>query len=397
MSLNAATAGWDTISNDLFTKKNDREIAALVGKTEDAVRKRRKRLIESGAIKLDPNTDSIFRELVLTQESRDLRADITTRDKEIVRLQKELHAARRIDAGVRRPPKWALSARKSDGRVGIITAQLTDTHFDEIVKPEEVGFINAYNREIAEKRLKKWVEKVIVLARDYVSGVDIEGLFIPATGDLLSGDIHAELKESNEDMLYASADHWINQLISAISVFADEFGKVHIAAVVGNHGRSTVKPVFKGRAKSNIEWLMWRQVARYFEADERVTIQVSDSMDLTVTIYNTNYLLTHGDQYRGGSGISGAMAPLMLGQHRKAVRQMATDEPMDIMVIGHFHQYLQLPGLIVGGSMKGYDEFAYGHNFRPEPAQQAFWVTSPEYGPTIHAPVHIQKRDEEGW
>jgi hypothetical protein len=47
--------------------------------------------------------------------------------------------------------------------------------------------------------------------------------------------------------------------------------------------------------------------------------------------------------------------------------------------------------------MKGYDEFAFGHNLRPEPAQQAFWVTSPEYGPTIHAPVHVQKRAEEGW
>lgn len=397
MSLNASTAGWDSISIEIFANKTDAEIAAITGKSANAVSKRRKRLIEAGFLQLDPNAQSVFQELMVAQTQRDLRADVSTRDKEIIRLQKELDVARRIDAGVRQPPKWVLSTRKSSGRVGIITAQLTDTHFDEVVKPEEVGYINAYNREIAEKRLKKWVEKVIVLARDYVTGVDIEGLFIPSTGDLLSGDIHSELKESNEDLLYASADHWINQLITAIGTFADEFGKVHIAAVVGNHGRSTIKPVFKGRAKSNIEWLMWRQISRYFEADERVTVQVSDSMDLPVTVYNTNYLLTHGDQYRGGSGISGAMAPLMLGQHRKAVRQMATDTPMDIMVLGHFHQYLQLPGLIMGGSIKGYDEFAYGHNLRPEPAQQAFWVTSPEYGPTIHAPVHVQKRKEEGW
>jgi len=120
-------------------------------------------------------------------------------------------------------------------------------------------------------------------------------------------------------------------------------------------------------------------------------------MDLPVTIYNTNYLLSHGDQFRGGSGISGAMAPLMLGQHRKAVRQLATDEPMDVMVIGHFHQMLWLPGLVVGGTMKGIDEFAFGHNFRPEPPTQAFWVTSPEHGPTIHAPVHVSKREDEGW
>jgi hypothetical protein len=142
---------------------------------------------------------------------------------------------------------------------------------------------------------------------------------------------------------------------------------------------------------------MWRQVARYFEQDDRVTVQVSDSMDLTVAIYETNYLLTHGDQYKGGTGISGAMSPLMLGQHRKAVRQLAANDPIDIMVVGHFHQYITLPGLIMGGSMKGYDEYAYGHNLRPERAQQAFWVTSPEYGPTIHAPVHVENREDEGW
>jgi hypothetical protein len=397
MSLNAATGGWDAISIDTFSKKDDKEIAVMTGKSVNAVQKRRKRLIEAGFIQLVPGSEDVFQQLMAAQEQRDLRADITLRDKEIVRLQKELDVARRIDAGVRRPPKWVLKPRKASGRVGIITAQLTDTHFDEVVKAEEVGFMNAYNREIAEKRLKRWVEKVIVLARDFVAGVDIEGIFIPATGDLLSGDIHAELKESNEDLLYASADHWINQLISAIKTYADEFGKVHVAAVVGNHGRSTLKPVFKGRAKSNIEWLMWRQVARYFDADERVTIQVSDSMDLTVPVYNTNYLLTHGDQFHGGSGISGAMAPLMLGQHRKTVRQMAANDPMDFMVIGHWHQYLTLPGVIMGGSMKGYDEYAFGHNLRPEKAQQAFWVTSPEYGPTIHAPVHVQKRSDEGW
>jgi len=272
MANNQATGGWDNISNDLFTTKTDTEIAAIVGKSENAVKKRRKRLIEAGALLLDSNTEAVFQQLVSAQEDREMRASIQSRDKEIVRLQRELDVAQRIDAGIRRPPKWTVVPTKTSGRVGIITAQLTDTHFDEIVKPEEVGFINAYNREIAEKRFKRWVEKVIVLSRDFVSGVEIEGIFIPATGDLLSGDIHAELKESNEDVLYASADHWIDQLISGVRAFADEFGKVHVAAVVGNHGRSTVKPVFKGRAKSNIEWLMWRQVARYFEKDERVTI-----------------------------------------------------------------------------------------------------------------------------
>lgn len=302
-----------------------------------------------------------------------------------------------LEGVVRRPPKWTRAKTSGKLHRATVVAQLTDTHFDERVRPEEVGHINAYSRKIAEIRLRTWAEKAISLPQEYFKGQDVEGLFIPATGDLLSGNIHPELKESNEDHLYSSADHWIDQLISAFDLLLREYPRIHVGAVVGNHGRETVKPVYKGRARTNIEWLIWRTLARHFRDEERLTFQVSDSMDLHVPIYGFDYLLTHGDQFRGGSGISGAMAPLMLGLHRKGVREAATDHGMDTMVMGHFHQYLTLPGLIVGGSMKGYDEFAYGHNLRPEPARQAGWITTPERGPTFHFPIDLQDRKAEGW
>jgi len=332
------------------------------------------------------------------REKRDLLAALKRRDEEIANLRKTLGLLTSIEHSVIKPPRWLRAKRTSGGRKAIVTLQLTDTHFDEVVRPEQVAYINAYNREIAEQRLRRWVERSIILARDYMAGINIEGCVLFGTGDILSGDIHAELKESNEDTLYASAVHWTEQLSSAIEALADEFGTLHIGAVVGNHGRNSRKPVYKQRAQSNIEWLMWRLLARQFSNDERITFQVSDSMDLTIRVYNTNYLLTHGDEFRGGSGISGARAPLALGQHRTTVRQMATSDPMDVMVVGHFHQY-QPPsqGLVMGGSMKGYDEYAFGKRLRPEPAQQAFWITSPEHGPTISAPVLVQDRKAEGW
>lgn len=332
-----------------------------------------------------------------TETRSTLRSRLESREVEIARLRRELGLVTRIQDMVVEPPKWTLRRSKKGVKQATAVFQLTDTHFDEVVRPEEVDFINAYNREIGEIRLRRWAEKGTVLARDYVGGVQIDGLVIMATGDILSGDIHEELKQSNADHLYSSAYHWIGQLHTTISNLADEFGKVHIAAVVGNHGRSTRKPVFKGRARSNIEWLLWSVIAREFAKDERVTIQVSDSMDANLQLYDTRFVLTHGDQFRGGSGISGVLTPISLGQYRKGVRNAVTDHPMDIMVMGHFHQYLQLPGLIVGGSMKGYDEYAYGHNLRPEIAQQSFFITTPEHGITMHAPIILQKRESEGW
>ena len=51
----------------------------------------------------------------------------------------------------------------------------------------------------------------------------------------------------------------------------------------------------------------------------------------------------------------------------------------------------------MGGSMKGYDEYAAGKHFRPERPQQGFWLTSPEHGPTIAAPIFCDDRKAEGW
>ena len=73
------------------------------------------------------------------------------------------------------------------------------------------------------------------------------------------------------------------------------------------------------------------------------------TFDVSVQHYDHHYLLTHGDQFRGGSGISGILTPLSLGAFRKSKRQQAVDDPFDTMLLGHFHQYMTIPGILVNG------------------------------------------------
>ena len=76
-----------------------------------------------------------------------------------------------------------------------------------------------------------------------------------------------------------------------------------------------------------------------------------------ITALDTRILLTHGDQFRGGSGIAGLLSPLLLGDHRKRKRQTAMNHPYDWMIYGHWHSLvLGVRGLIGNGSLKGYDE-----------------------------------------
>ncbi len=314
-------------------------------------------------------------------------------------LQRRLEVSGRLVSRDIKPPKWMATKARRSIHHATPTLLLTDNHFDEVVLPEQVDWLNAYNREIAEKRLRLCIESTISIAREYFAGLTYDGFLLMLGGDLFSGIIHQELRESNEAPILRSIDHWEGQLAAAIERLATEFGKLHIACTYGNHGRQSKKPVAKNRAWDNFEWLMYCHLAKHFKGSKNITFQIPDAADCHVSSYGIRYLLTHGDQFRGGSGIAGALSPLMLGSARKSRRGMAAGHPYDVMVIGHWHQHLWLPskGIIVGGTMKGYDEYAYLGNFDYEPANQALWLTTPEHGITFPVQVFCQDKEAEGW
>jgi hypothetical protein len=329
---------------------------------------------------------------------RDLRKAIQNRDKQIEDLSRKLELITSIDQAKLRVPKWlAPPKRATKAHHGTVCMMLTDTHFGEVVNPAEIDFINAYDDEIAALRLRRFTEKGIEISKDYISGIQYDGMTLFWGGDIFTGTIHDELLETNSETLYASVVRWIEPLAAMCYRFADEFGKLHNAVTYGNHGRRTKKPRSKLRAQDNIEWLLYKVLERETRHDKRISWQIPDGADTLLSVYETRFLLTHGDQFRGGSGIAGAMSPMLLGSHRKTRRAMASGRPYDIMIMGHYHQLLTLPGIIVGGTLKGTDEYAYLGNFGYEPAQQALWITTPEHGITMSAPILVVDREAEKW
>jgi hypothetical protein len=302
-----------------------------------------------------------------------------------------------IDSTVSEAPRWARKAPKKGEHVGIANLLLSDLHLDEVVFPAQVGNVNAYNRKIALDRLRLTAEKACEIGKDYIRGIKYEGATVWLGGDIFSGTIHEELRNTNEAPIMASCDFWVDPIVALLRLMADEFGKVHVPGCVGNHGRNTHKPIMKNRVEDNFDWLFYRVIARELRGDDRFTWQLPVTTDVSVQHYGHRYLLTHGDQFRGGSGISGIQTPLALGAFRKSKRQQAVDDPFDTMILGHFHQYMTLPGIIVNGSLKGLDEYALISNFGYEVPQQAFWISTPERGPAFHVAVQPMNRKAEGW
>jgi hypothetical protein len=334
-------------------------------------------------------------ELTKTQRQKQeillLRAQVRELAQEAVdttRLRTLIHGIKETPLN---PPKW-LARKKATSVHGTPTLFLSDLHWGERVFPAQVNGSNEYNLVIAHERLKRVITSSVRLLRDYLTGGEYDGFVLALGGDMVSGNIHEELRETNDAQILACVVDLYENLVPAIELLADEFGRVFVPCVVGNHGRLDKKPRAKGAARDNFEWILYQFLYKHFLKDSRVTIVVSESLDYLYKVHNTTYLLTHGDQFRGGSGISGPMTPWALGDHRKRKRQDAIKQPYDVMIFGHWHQlFWGNGGFICNGSLKGYDEYAFRSNFSFQAAMQALWVTHPDKGITFQMPVLADK------
>lgn len=322
------------------------------------------------------------------REISSLKARLRETQSEVVSSRKLLNFVHGLDENTSfdATPDW-LTKEPKKSVTGIPVLFLSDLHFDEVVDPTQVAGVNEYNHDIAVDRIQRTFQGAIDLCTKYMHSPKYDGFVCALGGDLLSGNIHEELAETNEAPILQSAVDLTALLIEGLTALADTFGKIFVPCVVGNHGRLHHKPRAKNKVKDNYEWLIYHQLASHFSEDHRFTFLIPNGSDATFSIYNKTFLLTHGDQFRGGSGISGILSPLFIGQARKQKREQGVGRPFDIMICGHFHQLTTLESLIINGSTKGLDEYAYQKNFGYEPAQQALWVVHPSMGITYRMPI----------
>lgn len=287
------------------------------------------------------------------------------------------------------PPTWLLPNDRAVGEIGVPTLFASDWHWAEIVDPRQINGVNEFNIGIAHSRAQRMVEKTITLLRQCFAGADYPGIVFALGGDMVSGDIHEELQASNEVEIMPTVLDLIGVLEWCIRNLADEFGRVFVPCVTGNHGRNTKKIRAKGRNYTSFDWLTYVMLAKIFEGDDRVTFMIPDGPDAYWRVYGTRYMMTHGDEFRGGDGMIGALGPIVRGDHRKRSRATQIDMGYDVLLVGHFHQLIQLQRLIVNGSLKGYDEFAWRCGFPFERPRQALWITHPRHGITFSMPVNV--------
>jgi hypothetical protein len=371
---------------------NQSQAAIKLGLNRQGLRESIDRAKQRGLTSKSPLVNPVDR---LTMDNLLLRRQLAETRKENLSTEEVRKAIYGLAAVPPSVPTWTRD-KTPTGSPGTPVLMLSDWHWGERINPVEIGGVNSFNRVIAKQRVETLVNKSLDLMKHHMVNPDYPGLILPLGGDMITGDIHLELEITNDGTTQQALLEVQDQLAGVIECMAQNFGRVFVPCVVGNHGRSTMKPRAKGRVFTSFEWNLYCQLERHFRNDKRIQFHVASEPDVPFNVYSHRFLLTHGDALgvKGGDGIIGLLGPVARGTIKVGRQKAVIGQDFDTLIMGHWHTYVprsDAAAVIVNGALKGYDEFA--HTFLRAPysrPSQALWFVHPKHGITAQWPVYLE-------
>lgn len=264
---------------------------------------------------------------------------------------------------------------------------ITDSHMGSVQDANEIEGFNAFSPEICEKRCigfaRGFLEWNAMLRNSYT----VNECSVLMTGDLISGDIHDELRITNafpspEQVVQAARLH-----AKQIALLAPHFEKVTVEFLTeDNHARLTKKPQAKEAGTNSMNYLVGVLLQTYLQNIENIEFNLHAMNSKVVHVGKRNYLLKHGHDIRGWMGVPWYGIERMAGKEITARNQLimqdydtAREIGFDKMVHGHFHTPFDHPLYMAGGSVSGTDAFDHKNGRHADPSQSA-WAVHPKYG-----------------
>ena len=266
----------------------------------------------------------------------------------------------------------------------------SDLHAAERVFADQTHGLNEYGWDIMLERHDKLRKSVLSFKanRPY----PVKRLRIMGLGDMVSGDIHDELRETNEKILMETALQLGLDMSEWVESFIPEFEEITLDGIVGNHGRTAKKPSAKNQ-HSNFDWMVYHIMKLRLAGNPSITVNVPKSPVELVNVMGRNLFLFHGD------GVRSAMPGVPWGGIiRRSNELRKTYEPafghIDHFVLGHWHEANVVfnKSIIVNGSVKGPDEYSLKAFGGGADATQLLLVFNEKYGMTETAYLDLQGR-----
>ena len=286
------------------------------------------------------------------------------------------------------PPKWTLPAGQGSARAAGLL-HISDLHAGEEVRAAEISGINEYNPSVFVTRIRRLFSAAVEILPRWASDSDLVGVVVAVNGDLVSGDIHDELRRTNAipalEQVYLVAD----ELAAGINMLATQFGHAWVTVTPGNHGRTTEKTHAKRTSALSYDMLVGELIRRHFRTESRVTVLLADGPDLEYPILGWQVFQSHGDALGtgGGKGFAGPVLPIARGAKNVEWQAYRLHKRHDIILTAHYHTSSNpARGVLANGSVVGFNEYANRIRAGIEPPQQ--WLA------LIHEKSGIRERCE---
>lgn len=281
----------------------------------------------------------------------------------------ELAGIREININV---PEWMHTPSSKINSGSVVGLLLTDVHAGEVIDKDELLGINGFDVEICRKRLRRLFGAACEIPQRWIVDTKNMGFLLALGGDLISGDIHEELRITNQLTAHEQVRFVVEEVAAGIRLLAKTYGAVHVASVPGNHSRTTHKPTAKLYSRLSYDTMIATMIADRFRSDPRVTFQVTSATDAIIPIFGRTILLTHGDKMGtgGGQGFAGPVLPIIRGTKKVEAQQAQAGRRPDLILHGHFHTSANPGAVLSNGSIPGYSEYASGLRAGIEPPKQ---------------------------
>lgn len=280
-------------------------------------------------------------------------------------------------------------AKKSNSKSeGIANTVWSDWHIEEKILSSEILGYNSFNLNVAEKRTSNLMNTFIKLVDIDRYGINIPYAVIYLGGDFLSGYIHDELMESNnmtpaESVVYL--EEKISSMLSGI-LAKGKFNKIKVICHTGNHTRYTKGKGYhhKGFPKKTFEWILYHNIARYFENNNKIEFVIPEASQYINRQYDFDIRSLHGHQFKYNGGIGGAMVSI----NRKLLR-WNKKQNVYLNVFGHLHEYDTPKDVIRNGSLVGYNQYAFDNGYEYQDPIQAYFLIGEKRGLVVNRPIYV--------
>jgi hypothetical protein len=266
------------------------------------------------------------------QELREAHSRVLRQLDKVKRSQDEMveavyRAAKDAAAGMRIPP---VPTPKADRRKGTPEVAIL------LIADWQVGKKTpTYSTEVAAARVKKLAEKVERLVAIQRADHPVRECHVFLLGDLVEGeDIFPGQAHLIDASIYTQIFSTAEMLAGLTRSLASHFEKVHIAGVIGNHGR--IGRYGTSRPESNVDAIAYRTAAMMVASEKRITWKETFTAgerhwNEVVDVLGKKWFLFHGDQLKASMGFPFYSLNKKIGGWNISV------ERMDYAAHGHWH------------------------------------------------------------